>query len=60
MDSNLHHPELTADVSGAARAHSLQEKWISMKVLGAVVEKQVQFHHRCALLGFHRKKSILL
>jgi len=22
-----------------------------------VVENQVQFHHRCALLGFHRKSA---
>jgi len=29
------HPELTADVSGAARAHSLQEMLISMRLLGA-------------------------
>jgi len=31
----LLHPELTADVSGAARAHSLQEMLILMKLLDA-------------------------
>jgi len=59
MGGHLLHLELTADVSGAARAHSLQEMLILMKLLVPVVENQVQSHHRCALLGFI-KKSIPL
>jgi len=35
MGGHLLRPELTADVSGAARAHSLQEMSISMKLLDA-------------------------
>jgi len=35
MGGHLLHPELTADVSGVARAHSLQETLILMKLLGA-------------------------
>jgi len=35
MGGHLLHPELTADVSGAARAHSLQEMLILMKLLDA-------------------------
>jgi len=31
VGGHLLHPELTADVSGAARAHSLQEMLILMK-----------------------------
>jgi len=35
MGGRLLHPELTADVSGAARALNLQEMLIWMKLLGA-------------------------
>jgi len=35
MGGHLLHLELMADVSGAARAHSLQEMLILMKMLGA-------------------------
>ena len=35
MGGHLLHPELTADLSGAARAHSLQEMLILMKLLDA-------------------------
>jgi len=35
MGGRLLHPELTADVSGAARAYSPQEMLILMKFLGA-------------------------
>ena len=39
MGGHLLHPELTADVSGAARAHSLQEMLILMKLLGVSSSK---------------------
>ena len=35
MGGRLLHTQLTADVSGAACAHSLQEMLILMKLLGA-------------------------
>ena len=35
MGGHLLHPELTADVSGAACAHSMQEMLILMKLLDA-------------------------
>jgi len=35
MGGRLLHPELTADVSGVAHAHSLQDMSILMKLLGA-------------------------
>jgi len=35
MGGRLLHPELTADTSGAAHAHSLQEMLILMKLLDA-------------------------
>jgi len=35
MGGHLLHPELTADASGVARAHRLQEMLILMKLLGA-------------------------
>jgi len=35
MGGHLLHPDVTADVSGAARAHSLQEMLILMKLVGA-------------------------
>jgi len=34
MGGHLLHSEITADVSGVARAHSLQEMLILMKLLG--------------------------
>ena len=54
MGSHLLHPELMADVSGAARAHSLQVGDVDRdEVAGCqLLKNQVQSHHRCALPGF--------
>jgi len=62
MGGHLLHPELTADVSGAARAHSLQVGDVDLdEVAGCqLLKNQVQFHHRCALLDFHQKSPFVL
>jgi len=76
MGGHLLHPELTADVSGEARAHSLQEMLILMKLLDARCWKpgpvpsslcSARFHQKpgpvpssLCSARFHQKKSILL
>ena len=56
MGGHLLHPELTADASGAARAHSLQENVdLDEAAECQLLKNQVRFHHRCALLDLHRK-----
>jgi len=61
MGGRLLHPELTADVSGAAHAHSLQDGNVDLdEVAGCqLLKKQVQSHLRCAVLGFIKKSNFL-
>jgi len=60
MGGHLLHPELTADVSGAARAHSLQEMLILMKLLDASCWKPGPVPSSLCSARFSSKKSILL
>jgi len=61
MGGHLLHPALTADVSGAILAHSLQEMLILMKLLGASCWKPGPVPSSLCSARVHQKKrSILL